>query len=168
MKHFYLLSLLAALFCGNALLQAAPSAAADTLNHYVIDNQSLKQFDGSQLVGKKIITYQITTVVNGKDVIKIHDIHTESGQQTAQVTTLHDPAYVVDGKQVSKAEFEKLNPAAIKSINVIKGGSQEEVKKYPGWENGVILVETKKDGTPVFSTEESASPKIIIRSTKKD
>jgi hypothetical protein len=35
-----------------------------------------------------------------------------------------------------------LNPTEVKSITVIKNGSQEEVKKYEGWENGVILVET--------------------------
>ena len=35
-----------------------------------------------------------------------------------------------------------MNPTEIKSITVVKNGSQAEVKKYDGWENGVILVET--------------------------
>ena len=34
----------------------------------------------------------------------------------------------------------------IESMTVVKNGVQEEVKKYAGWENGVILVVTKKDG----------------------
>lgn len=55
-----------------------------------------------------------------------------------------DPAYVIDGKQISKKEFENLDPANIKSMTVVKGGTQEDVKKYDGWENGVILVETKE------------------------
>ena len=163
MKQLYFLFLWAALICGNGILHAAPQAVADTLNHYVIDNQSFRQFDGSQLVGKKIVSYQITTVANGKDVIKIHDIQTEGGQQAFPATLQYDPVYVIDGKQVAKAEFERLNPEAIKSISVVKNGSQEDVKKYAGWENGVILVETKKDGTPVFKTDDSEGPKIIVR-----
>ena len=55
---------------------------------------------------------------------------------------LVDPVYVIDGNKASKKEFEKLNPTEIKSITVVKNGSQAEVKKYDGWENGVILVET--------------------------
>ena len=57
-----------------------------------------------------------------------------------------DPVFVVDGKQITKKEFETLNPAQIQSMTVIKNGTLEEVKKYDGWENGVILIETKKGG----------------------
>ena len=164
MKQLYLtITLLLALVCGSGVLQAAPLAVADTLNHYVIDNQSIRQFDGSMLVGKTIASYQITTVANGKDVIRIHEINTEGGRPAFQASLTYDPAYVLDGKQIQKAEFEKLNPDAIKSMSVIKDGSREDVKKYVGWENGVILIETKKDGTPVFKTDNSDGPKIIIR-----
>ena len=167
MKHHYLLTLLAALVCGSGLLHAEPlMEPADTVNHYVIDNQSVSHFDGSQLIGKKIATYRITTVVNGKEVIRIHDINTEGNQKATQATlqyVQYDPVYVLDGKQISKADLERLNPEAIKSMNVIKDGSREDVKKYPGWENGVILIETKKDGTPVFKTDNSDGPKIVIR-----
>ena len=164
MKHLYLLTLLAALVCGSGLLHAEPlMEPADTVDHYVIDNQSIRHFDGTQLLGKKIVTYQITTVANGKEVIRIHDINTEEGRPTYQASLSYDPVYVLDGKQIQKAEFEKLNPDAIKSMNIIKDGSREDVKKFVGWENGVILIETKKDGTPVFKTDNSAGPRIIIR-----
>ena len=164
MKHLYLLTLLAALVCGSGILRAEPlMEPADTVNHYVIDNQSIRNIDGSQLIGKKIVSYQVTTVVNGKEVIRIHDINTEGNQKAAQATLQYDPVYVLDGKQIQKAEFEKLNPDAIKSMSIIKDGSREDVKKYPGWENGVIPIETKKDGTPVFKTDNSDGPKIIIR-----
>ena len=164
MKHLYLLTLLAALVCGGGILRAEPlMEPADTVNHYVIDNQSIRNFDGSQLIGKKIVSYQVTTVVNGKEVVRIHDINTEGNQKAFQATLQYDPVYVLDGKQISKADLERLNPEAIKSMNVIKDGSREDVKKYPGWENGVILIETKKDGTPVFKTDNSDGPKIVIR-----
>ena len=167
MKHLYLISLLAALVCGSGILRAEPlTDPADTLNHYVIDNQSIDRFDGSQLIGKKIVTYQITTVAKGKNVVRIHDIITEENQKTFRGTMTYeslDPVYVLDGKQISKADLERLNPEAIKSMNVIKDGSREDVKKYAGWENGVILIETKKDGTPVFKADNSDGPRIIIR-----
>lgn len=167
MKHLYLISLMAAFVCGSGLLRAEPlTDPADTLNHYVIDNQAIDRFDGSQLVGKKIVTYQITTISQGKDVVRIHDIITEGNQKTFRGTATYvslDPVIVLDGKQIQKAVLEKLNPEAIKSMNVIKDGTREDVKQYEGWENGVILIETKKDGTPVFKTDESEGPKIIIR-----
>ena len=164
MKHLYLFTLLAALVCGSGILRAEPlTEPADTLDHFVIDNQTIKHFDGSQLVGKKIVTYQITTVAKGKEVIRIHDIITEGNQKPFQATLQYDPVYVLDGKQIQKAEFEKLNPDAIKSMSVIKDGSREDVKKFVGWENGVILIETKKDGTPVFKTDGSDGPRMVIR-----
>ena len=161
MKHLYLISLLAALVCGSGILRAEPlTDPADTLNHYVIDNQSIDRFDGSQLIGKKIVTYQITTVAKGKNVVRIHDIITED-YQARQLAG--EPVFVLDGKQVTKDEIEGLNPLAIKNMTVIKDGGREDVKKYEGWENGVIFIETKKDGTPVFKTDNSDGPKIIIR-----
>lgn len=164
MKHLYLFTLLAALVCGSGILRAEPlTEPTDTVDHFVIDNQTINHFDGSQLVGKKILTYQITTVAKGKEVIRIHDIITEGNQKSFQATIQYDPVYVLDGKQIQKAAFERLNPEAIKSISVIKDGSQEDVKKFDGWENGVILVETKKDGTPVFKTDNADGPKIVIR-----
>lgn len=55
-------------------------------------------------------------------------------------------AYVIDGKQVPKSVFEQLDPNGINSITVIKDGSRDDIdiKGYIGWENGVVLVETKK------------------------
>ena len=69
MKHLYLLTLLAALVCGSGILRAEPlMEPADTVNHYVIDNQSIRNFDGSQLIGKKIVSYQVTTVVTHQNI----------------------------------------------------------------------------------------------------
>ena len=147
-------SLLLVFVGSNGLLQAATVAAVrDTLNLYVIDNQMIAQFDGSQLVGKKIVAYRITTgtIAEGpsdKD-IRIHNIETESAGTSSMrvmVAQTSDPVYVLDGKQVTKDEFERLKPSGIHSIMVIKNGSREDVKQYVGWENGVILVTTKKEG----------------------
>lgn len=116
----------------------------------------VSQFDGSQLVGKKIVAYRITTGTltagsSGKDIVRIHDIQTEgAGNLSIRVVSARpaDPAYVIDGKQVSKEEFERLKPSRIHSVMVVKSGSREDVKNYAGWENGVILVRKKKRETP--------------------
>ena len=143
MKHLSFISLLFAVVCCFGLIRAVPCAAAqDTLarQRYVIDNKTVQQFDGSQLEGKKIVSYRISTINSpSKGVIWVHDIHTDAAVQSGE------PIYVIDGKKVSKRKFENLSPSRIKSMTIVKNGSVEAVKQYPGWENGVILVETTAD-----------------------
>ena len=137
------ISLLFAVVCCYGLIRAVPCASAqDTLarQRYVIDNKTVQQFDGSQLEGKKIVSYRISTInAPSKGVIWVHDIHTDDAVQSGE------PIYVIDGKKVSKRKFENLSPSRIKSMTIVKNGSVEAVKQYPGWENGVILVETTAD-----------------------
>ena len=135
--------------CISSTLQAAPvTAVRDTINHYVIDNISVEQFDGSQLEGKKIVSYRISTVGSTpEDAIRIHDIRTKGAVKSTE------PVYVIDGKPVSKRKFENLNPTAIQSITIIKNGSLPEVRQYPGWENGVILVTSKEEEPMEYSKD---------------
>ena len=106
-------------------------------------------------MGKQIRSYEIDDLISPytHGPVRIHSIVTEdanlpepSEQIRIRTTQQVDPAFVIDGKQVAKKEFEALNPAKIESMTVVKNGVQEEVKKYAGWENGVILIVTKKDG----------------------
>jgi len=54
------------------------------------------------------------------------------------------PIFVIDGKEIKKEKFEKINPNTIKSINVIKG--EKATKKYGvKGKNGVIEITTKKE-----------------------
>ena len=148
------LFLLFALFCGT--LKAAPlTAPPDTVIQYFVNGQRVEKFDGSQLVGKTIEAYTIDDIISPytHGPVRVHSIVTEdaglpkpSNQIRIRTTQQADPVFVVDGKQIPKKEFEALNPAKIKSMTVIKNGTLEEVKKYEGWENGVILIITKKDG----------------------
>ena len=153
-KITLILSLLSVLVSGS--LKAAPfTAAPDTLQQYFINGQRVEKFDGSQLVGKTIEAYTIDDIISPytHEPVRVHSIVTEDANLPKPSSTIQirksagqpDPVFVVDGKEISKKEFEALNPAQIKSMTVIKNGTQEEVKKYAGWENGVILVETKKD-----------------------
>ena len=149
-----ILSLLSVLVCGS--LKAEPlTAAPDTLVQYFVNGQRVEKFDGSQLVGKTIEAYTIDDIISPytNSPVRVHSIVTEDANLPKPSSTIQirkasvqpDPVFVVDGKQITKKEFETLNPAQIKSMTVIKNGTLEEVKKYDGWENGVILIETKKD-----------------------
>ena len=156
MKQLSLIfSLLSLLVCGN--LKAAPlTAAPDTLVQYFINGQQVEKFDGSQLVGKMVEAYTIDDIISPytHKPVRVHSIVTEDANLPKPSSTIQirkssdrpDPVFVIDGKQVTKKEFEALNPAQIKSVTVLKNGTQESVKKYEGWENGVIFVETKKNG----------------------
>lgn len=56
---------------------AAPAAApADTITRYSIDGKVVADFDGSQLVGKTVRSYQIEILKGKKEVIKLHNITT--------------------------------------------------------------------------------------------
>ena len=148
------LSLLFALVGGN-LNAASLTAPSDSLVQYFINGRRIEKFDGSQLLGKQIKSYEIDDIISPytHGPVRIHSIVTEdanlpepSQQIRIRTTQQVDPAFVIDGKQVTKKEFEALNPVKIESMTVVKNGVQEEVKTYAGWENGVILVVTKKDG----------------------
>lgn len=148
--------ILLSLLLVSGLAQAAPLMwAADTLNRYVIDSVPVENFDGTQLEGKTIVSYQLRLVAISPEVaLRVHDIRTGAVQVRKSNPAQADPVYVVNGKPVSKKEFENLDPTAIKSITVAKNGVPEEVKQYPGWENGVILVETKDDAYSSADTKD--------------
>jgi len=70
---------------------------------------------------------------------------TRLSEQRIRLTTSQnqEPVYYIDGKEATKEEIEKLNPAMIESINVIK---DEQALKIYGEKakGGVILIRTKK------------------------
>ena len=140
MKPFFsILPAFIAIVLFTPFAQAAPiTARRDTVDRYVINNTPINCFDGSQLVGKKILSYNISTSTSGRIVINTHTIETDGAAKPAS------PAIVIDGRQSTQEEYAKLDPSTIKNVSVVKNVRQEEYKKYVGWENGVILIQTKK------------------------
>ena len=136
MTHFLFTAL-----CALLLNAGAP---ADTLNHYVIDNQPVENFDGSQLLGEKIEGYDITTVEKDGQIIRVHQIRTQRGSE---------PLYIIDDKAVSATVFQSLDPKAIERINVYKGNGAQAYEKYGNTANGVIVVNLKEPGTYTPSGE---------------
>lgn len=73
-----IISLVLALLCSYVTLKAAPQAEPkDTTNRYIIDNKVVKLFDGSQLVGKKILSYQVSLLSSPSGrMVRLHEIRT--------------------------------------------------------------------------------------------
>ena len=140
MKQFYLI-LTVLFFAVSGQLKAEPlTAPADTVSHYFIDGIHVAHFDGSQLVGKTIASYQILShTLSTGVVLQAHDIRTERNEPLRPA-----PAYVIDGVQVTAEQLGTLRPSDIQNMTVIKNDTGEGIKQYAGWENGVVLIETKK------------------------
>ncbi len=140
---------------------------------YVIDNVTVEHFDGSQLKGKTVSDYKITTSGTGRnaitttrsafsysfsmphlDSLRIPDM---SDFKYFKADTLLFPngigvfkntprkiVYVIDGKVSEDGNaFRSISPLSIASITVLKDDSPE-AKAY-GENVSVIKIETKKE-----------------------
>ncbi len=139
------------------LLGAWTLSAQQTL--YVIDNETAEHFDGSQLKGKTIKDYKITTQGRGRKAITVHAITTAPPTQlktyfktdslfTGKEVIITQEAsrkivYIIDGeRREDTAPLHKMSPYDIESIVVIKDGSPEQLKY--GEDVSVIKITTKK------------------------
>lgn len=122
---------------------------------YVIDNVTVENFDGSQLKGKTIGDYQITTTGKGNKAITVHAITTVKRTMRSQVivndngqvimktdtllnrfggaslkseTVVPNFVYIVDGKVVEESEVKNLPTKQIQSITVVK--DSESLKQF--------------------------------------
>lgn len=145
-------SILIAAFCAVTFTAQAEEAKRDTIHKYTIDKQAVEHFDGSQLEGKHISKYIIACKENGNVVEKHHVIYT--GNEDAKIIMItkdndnlsgvEEPLIIVDGKEVSKEDFAKVNSQVISHIDVLKAGSKAAIECYgEKGSNGVIVVTTK-------------------------
>ena len=141
---------------------------------YIIDNETVENFDGSQLKDRTIRDYKITTKGSGRNAITVHAITTSSSvfSVTGSFTPLKPLTpidssivikpthrkiiYVIDGVPHEDASaFNSISPFDIENITVVKDGSAEQKKygetiqeqlKY-GENVTVIKITTKKNKT---------------------
>ena len=133
---------------------------------YIIDNETVENFDGSQLKDRTIRDYKITTKGSGRKVITVHAITTSSSvfsttgsfkpleplspiDTSVFIVTKHRKiVYVIDGVPHEDASaFNAISPLDIENITVAKDGSPEQ-QKYG--ENVVVMnITTKKEKTNI-------------------
>ena len=134
--------------CAIVLGTSAPVVQPDTLNRYIIDKSEVKNFDGSQLDGKTIVSYTVNTYPSekGNDVIRLHVIQTKDGEKIL---------YFVDNKGYTAEEFEAIKPKImrkIKSMAIYKGIKEkgivvtaENIEFVHKNDNDCIIVITTKE-----------------------
>ena len=157
-------------FCALALGAASPSVQADTTDVYVIDYVQVKDFNGSQLVGKTISTYNINLTEAGSDIIRTHIIKTVLSGNSASVGTvvgkssgidklvsltpeeMDNAVFFLNGARVSRMTFNYLDTGTITDIQTLKGEEAEKYlqslksnKEYDGITEGrsVVIVKAK-------------------------
>lgn len=161
--------------CALVLGTTVVTAPADTANVYVLNGEKIVNFDGSQLVGKAIKSYDIV-VATDNATGRVSRIHTISASADASDLILHKYSgkisqlgkvvYVVDGKEVPAMEFVKINKNNIANMTVCKPGtaSAKEWTKDDG--AMVIVIETKKDNVYVIDGKKVSAAEFNKLSTK--
>ena len=163
MKTFILTAL-----CAVTLTAQAQEAKRDTIDKYIIDNQFIGNFDGSQLEGKRITTYTIDYKESGNVVVKNHVIYTSDKAEKSViiegyangpliVSKVLGPLIIVDGKESSAEGMAMIKSEDIVSVNVCEPGSEIAKSYGEKGRNGVIFVTTK-----ATSVTKVVEPLIIV------
>ena len=126
-----------------ALLSGAFTLSAQEPDKYIINGKVVENFNGTQLEGLKVESYQISISTEGGTAVRTHVITTSdvapSGPKYAE------PVYVVDGEAVTKEDFNKVNTFDIERIDVIKANREDEtIKRYSAEGKGVVMITLKK------------------------
>ena len=81
---------------------------------------------------------------NYSDSLKIRTrgTNTNENKQGFDVIGATNPLYLLDGKEISKSDLDKIDPSTIESINVLKKESTIEAYGDKG-KNGVVVIKTK-------------------------
>ena len=82
-----MISTILSCICAVALGAASPSVQADTIDVYVIDYVDVNDFDGTQLVGKTISTYNVSLTGDGSRAVRRHTIKTVLSENKVQAGT---------------------------------------------------------------------------------
>lgn len=120
----------------------------DTVSIYMINNEKVENFDGSQLKMQTILSYDITFRKNEeKNVVeKVHDIITDNFGAARKHNKAARALIMIDGKIVAN-DLSGLDPKRISQIKFYK----------PGTENAAAYGEKGKSGVLIISTNEGKS-----------
>jgi len=165
-----MISTILSAICALALGAASPSVQADTTDVYVIDYVEVKDFNGSQLVGKSISTYNINLTTSGSETVRTHIIKTVLSGNNPGIGTgggkssgldglvslspeeMNNAVFFLDGARVSRTTFNNMDTGTITDIKTITGEEAAEYlqtlknnKGYDGITEGrsVVIVTTK-------------------------
>lgn len=137
-------------------------------NVYVLNGKEVARFDGSQLVGKKVVSYRMDARPDGKvithfietadsapttngerfiSIVPVSNGDTLKLKGTAQdvlgknTKDLHSPLYVVDG-EIFQGSLDSIPAADIKEMRVYKSGSKMATSYGEAGKYGVVKIFT--------------------------
>lgn len=142
MKKIFLLTTFILLACCGAFAQKFV---------YVIDDIAIDNFDGSQLKGKTIVDYKISTTGKGKDAVTVHSIRTQAmykvhyaDKATYAYTDSDSPnmTFFIDGKKYSFKEGSDYLKKVLGSAERTMKSIRTEKKENPDKNGPKLLLTT--------------------------
>lgn len=126
-------------------------AAQTQQTTYIIDGKVIENFNGSQLVGKKIKAYLIEKEKNIHQIFtedfelpqtsgSVVRISTQGGEIKSEGINDDETVFVLDGKVISRKEMEAIEASKINSMSVIKHKDHEDFKKYANEGTAMVVL----------------------------
>ena len=155
--------------CAVALGAASPSVQADTIDVYVIDYVDVNDFDGTQLVGKTISTYNVSLTGNGSRTVRRHTIKTVlsenkvqagTGEMSSETDALlrSNPdgknatnVFFIDNVKVKNFSGSQLNGKTISSYDILVTDTGSETVR-------THMIKTAPMGNTINTTTTEVSP----------
>lgn len=166
MKTLIISALCALALCSVPYGAEARPAQSDTLDRYVIDGENVTDFDGSQLVGKTIQSYDVSVSKSGRTVYRVHTVTTAPSLSGLQ-GKLSGISLNLDAlKKLEDIDFEEIKKMGSEELEKLKeqmDGLKDELEIYKNISADVmhrplIIV----DGTETGSIPDSQDMSSVI------
>lgn len=155
----------------SSLMFCIPAGAQDGNIIYIIDGTMVENFDGSQLVGKKVERYNVehpnanTTVHNiftsdSRPAAERNE-ETAAGSVKGRASDDNNPLIVLNG-EIYTGDVNKINPNDIAYIDVYKPGSNVAASYGVKGEHGVIKIFSKKSASAITYFIDGAKSSIDV------
>ena len=111
----------------------ARPAQTDTLDRYVIDGEDVTAFDGSQLVGKTIQSYDVSVSKSGRTVYRVHTVTTApslSGLQGKLSGISLNPDALKGLEDINFAEIQKIGYGELEKLKEQIDDLKDELEIY--------------------------------------
>jgi N-acetylmuramoyl-L-alanine amidase len=157
----------------NSILDSLPDPLY-VVNGKIVTSNDVKKIDNNDI--------QSVNVLKGESAIKkygdkgkngVIEINKKIPNQSTQVNVKIQPIYMVNGKELSKEELNKISAASIQSISVLK--DESAIKKYgERGKNGVVEIILKPVGssalnaTPVGTSQNDSVPDKVFTKVENE
>ena len=97
----------------------------------------------------------------GNHAIRLRSSKTDSAKIVIKTEGGKEPIFIVDGKELTKKEFEDIHPEHVESVSVFKGKKANTIYGTKG-KNGVVVITKKEDKNIIIDLDNNDSEKPLI------